>query len=410
MSSPKNIVIVGAGLTAGRAAETLRKEGFDGRLVMVGDEPAPPYERPPLSKEFLRGETEQQKFQVHEDGYYASHDIDFRPNTAATALDLTGRTVTLADGEQLPWDRLLLATGAEPRRPPIPGADLDGVVTLRTLADSARLRETIQAGGRLVVIGAGWIGAEAAAGARALGGDVTVLEMLSVPLELVLGREIGAMYGDLHREHGVDLRTGVKVEALEGSGRVERVRLGDGTLIDCSAVLMATGVRPRTELAEAAGLAVDNGILVNSLLETDTPGVFAAGDVANAEHPFYGRRVRVEHWSNARHQGPAAAMSMLGKGQPYTRLPYFYSDQYDVGMEYSGLPSGGERLVIRGDLAKREFIAFWLDGARVVAGMNVNVWGDNETIQELIRSRVNVDQARLLDPASPLKDLLPAGA
>lgn len=408
MSAPRSIVIVGGGLAGAKAAETLRMEGYDGRIVLVGDEPDRPYERPPLSKEYLRGERERDAVHVHDAGYYDAHAIELRAGTDVTAVDARARTATLTGDERLEWDRLLLATGAEPRRLPLPGADLDGVLVLRDLADSERLRDALGAGGRLVVIGAGWIGAEAAASARMLGAEVTLLERLSLPLQHVLGPELGRLYAELHRDHGVDLRTGVEVAAIEGAGRAERVRLGDGTTIDCAAVLVGVGVRPRTALAEAAGLAVDDGVLVDANLAASAPGVFAAGDVANAEHPFYGRRVRVEHWANALNQGPAAARNMLGHGEPYERLPYFFSDQYEVGMEYSGLAAGTEEVVIRGDLAGRELIAFWVDGRRVVAGMSVNVWGQTEAIQALIRSRAAIDVARLRDPDVPLEALAAA--
>ena len=408
MSAPRSIVIVGGGLAGAKAAETLRMEGYDGRIVLVGDEPDRPYERPPLSKEYLRGERERDPVHVHDAGYYDAHAIELRAGTDVTAVDARARTATLTGDERLEWDRLLLATGAEPRRLPLPGADLDGVLVLRDLADSERLRDALGAGGRLVVIGAGWIGAEAAASARMLGAEVTLLERLSLPLQHVLGRELGRLYAELHRDHGVDLRTGVEVAAIEGAGRAERVRLGDGTTIDCAAVLVGVGVRPRTALAEAAGLAVDDVVLVDANLAASAPGVFAAGDVANAEHRFYGRRVRVEHWANALNQGPAAARNMLGHGEPYERLPYFFSDQYEVGMEYSGLAAGTEEVVIRGDLAGRELIAFWVDGRRVVAGMSVNVWGQTEAIQALIRSRAAIDVARLRDPDVPLEALAAA--
>ena len=408
MASPRSIVIVGASLAGAKAAETLREEGYDGRLVLVGDEPERPYERPPLSKDFLQGKAERDAAYVHDAGFYAEKDIELRTGTRATAVDPAGRSVTLEGGERLEWDRLLIATGAEPRRLPVPGADLEGVHLLRSLADSERLRAVAEGGGRLVVIGAGWIGSEAAASARALGMEVTVLERLGVPLENVLGPTMGRFYADVHREHGVELLTGVEVEAIEGAGRAERVRVAGGRTIDCAAVLVGVGVTPRTQLAEEAGLATDNGILVDASLAASAPGVYAAGDVANHDHPFYGRRVRVEHWANALNQGPAAARNMLDRGEPYARLPYFFSDQYDVGMEYSGLARGTDEVVIRGDLAARELIAFWIADGRVAAGMNVNVWDVTGPIQALIRSRAQVDLDRLRDPDVPLESLVPA--
>jgi len=409
MQTPGSIVIVGASLAGAKAAQALREDGYEGRLTLVGDEPERPYERPPLSKDYLRGEAEREKVYVHPEGFYDDHEIELRAGERVSAIDPGAGTATLASGERLAWDRLLLAVGAEPRALPLPGADLEGVLLLRSLADCDRLRGVIDAGGRLVVIGAGWIGSEVAASARQRGMEVTLLERQEVPLEGVLGVEAGGLFAELHREHGVELIGGAAVEALEGDGRVERVRLGGGRTIDCSAVVVGVGVAPRTGLAEEAGLRVDNGVLTDAMLRTSARGVFAAGDVANAEHPFYGRRVRVEHWANALNQGPCAARNMLGREEPYERLPYFFSDQYDLGMEYSGLADPDARVVMRGDRAAREVIVFWLDDQRrVLAGMNVNVWDVNETVQALIRSRAPVDEARLADPGVPLEELVPA--
>jgi 3-phenylpropionate/trans-cinnamate dioxygenase ferredoxin reductase subunit len=408
VAPPRSIVIVGASLAGAKAAETLREQGYDGRLVLVGAEPERPYERPPLSKDLLRGDAERDSVYVHGAEFYADHGIELRTGTRATAVDAGRHTVTVDDGEQLAWDRLLLATGAEPRRLQVPGAELEGVHLLRTLADSERLRAVAGSGGRLVVIGAGWIGSEAAASARALGAEVTVVERLGVPLENVLGPAMGRLYADVHREHGVELVTGAEVEAIEGAGRAERVRLAGGRTIDCAAVLVGIGVTPRIKLAEEAGLATENGILVDASLAASAPGVYAAGDVANHDHPFYGRRIRVEHWANALNQGPAAARNMLGRGEPFVRLPYFFSDQYDVGMEYSGLARGTDEVVVRGDLGARELIAFWIADGRVAAGMNVNIWDVTAPIQALIRSRVPVDRDRLRDPDVPLESLVPA--
>jgi 3-phenylpropionate/trans-cinnamate dioxygenase ferredoxin reductase component len=405
MAERPTFLIVGASLAGAKAAETLRDQGFDGRVVLVGNEPHRPYERPPLSKGYLQGEAERDSVYVHPEGFYAAQEIELLRGREVTAVDLGARTATLSDGEALGWDRLLLATGAEPRRLPIPGADLEGVHVLRTLDDSDRLRDVTAAGGRLVVIGAGWIGAEAAASARSRGMDVTMVEQQSVPLQTVLGAEVGGMYAELHRDHGVELLTGTGVEAIEGDGRAERVVVEGGRAVDCAAVLVGVGVAPRTALAEAVGLAVDNGVLVDATLRA-ADDVFAAGDVANAEHPFYGRRVRVEHWANALNQGPAAAGAMLGRTDPYDRLPYFFSDQYDVGMEYSGLADPDAPVVVRGDLAAREAVVFWLgDDGAVLAGMNINVWDVNEQVQALIRSRAAVDPARLADPDVPLEGL-----
>jgi 3-phenylpropionate/trans-cinnamate dioxygenase ferredoxin reductase subunit len=403
-------IIAGAGLAGAKAAETLREEGFDGRLVLIGAEPERPYERPPLSKDYLRGEAERETIYVHPGDFYAEHDIEVRLGRRAVELDLRERELVLDDGEWLRYDRLLLATGAEPRRLAIPGAELDGVLYLRSVADCDVLRARLDRGGSMVVVGAGWIGSEVAASARMRGLDVTVLEPQSVPLERVLGPELGAVYRDIHLDHGVRMRLGTGVEAFEGAGTVERVRTSEGDAIDCDFAVVGIGVRPRTELAERAGLATGDGILADEQLRTSAADVFAAGDVASAQHPFYGERIRVEHWANALEQGPAAARNMLGRQQPYERLPYFFSDQYDVGMEYTGYAPTWDRVVFRGDPAAREFIAFWLAGDRVVAGMNVNVWDVVDPIQRLIHERVAVDDRRLADPDIALDALVPAEA
>jgi 3-phenylpropionate/trans-cinnamate dioxygenase ferredoxin reductase subunit len=397
-------VIVGAGMAGGKAAETLREEGFDGRVVLLGGEPERPYERPPLSKDYLRGESERAGVYLQEDaGWYDEHDVELRPSTHVESLDVAARAVVLAGGERIDYDALLLTTGAEPKRPPIPGTDLDAVHVLRTLEDSDVLRGVLEAGGRLVVVGAGWIGSEVSASARQQGMDVALVEPQSVPLEGVLGPELGAFYRDVHADHGVQLHLGTGVEAIEGDGRAERVRTSDGTVLDCTAVLLAVGVAPRTQLAEGV-LDVDNGILVDASLRASADGVFAAGDVANHAHPLFGR-LRVEHWANALEQGPSAARVMLGSEVVYERVPYFFSDQYDVGMEYAGHSAPGDTVVFRGDPATREFIAFWLRDGRVTAGMNVNVWDVNEHLQELVRSGASVDPERLRNPDVPLDEL-----
>jgi 3-phenylpropionate/trans-cinnamate dioxygenase ferredoxin reductase subunit len=408
MTPEQTFVIAGAGLAGAKAAETLRAEGFEGRIVLVGAEPERPYERPPLSKEYLRGEAGREKVFVHDEAFYAEHEVELRLDRAAVSMNPAAREIALDDGERLRYDRLLIATGAEPRRLAISGADLDGVLYLRTVADSDALRERLDRGGTAVVVGAGWIGAEVAASARQRGLDVTVVEPLSVPLERALGPELGAIYRDVHADHGVRMLLGTGVEAFEGGTAVERVRTSDGRTLDCDFVAVGVGVRPRTQLAAQAGLEAGDGILVDEHLETSAPGVFAAGDVANAQHPFFGERIRVEHWANALNQGPAAARNMIGAAAPYDRLPYFYSDQYDVGMEYSGFARSWDRVVFRGDPASREFVAFWLAGDRVLAGMNVNVWDVNEDVQRLIRERVPVDDRRLADPDVPLAELAPA--
>ena len=401
----QTFVIVGASLAGAKAAETLRDEGFDGRVVLLGSESERPYERPPLSKDYLRGEADDKPY-VHPADFYAEHEIELRTDTEVERIDPGAAEVSLAGGETLAFDKLLLATGAEPRRLALPGAELDGVLHLRSLADSEAISERIAAGATLVTIGGGWIGAEVAASARQKGCEVTILDMAQLPLERVLGPELGAIYRDVHSDHGVSFVGGVTIEAIEGTDRVTGVRLAGDRRIDADAVLVGVGVEPRVELAKAAGLEVDNGVLVDEHLQTSAPGVFAAGDVANALHPLYGDRIRVEHWANALEQGPAAARNMLGRDAPYDRVPYFFSDQYDVGMEYAGHATDWDEVVFRGDTAGREFIAFWLKGDAVVAGMNVNIWDVNEHLQALARARRPVDRGRLADPDVPLEELL----
>ena len=404
MSSSDTFVIVGAGMAGGKAAETLREEGFDGRIVLVGAEPHRPYERPPLSKDYLRGESEQPAWLQEDDGWYAANNVELRTSSVVQSIDAGDKAVVLGGGERIGYDRLLLATGGEPRRLPVPGGDLDGVHLLRTIEDSKAIQGTFDSGGRLVVIGGGWIGCEVAASAKQKGMDVTLIETLELPLLRVLGPELGAFYRDVHQDQGVDMLLGSGVEAIEGSGRAERVKLSDGNTIDCAAVVVGIGVAPRTELVE--GIArVDNGVIVDERLQSSVDGIFAAGDIANAAHPIFTQHVRVEHWANALEQGPAAARSMLGREVSYDKVPYFFSDQYDVGMEYAGLHDpGSDELVLRGDMSGREFVAFWVRGERLMAGMNVNVWDVSDPIQELVRSGAPVDRARLADPGVPIEE------
>ncbi len=314
--------------------------------------------------------------------------------------------MVLEDGERVGYDRLLLATGARPRRLAVAGAELAGVHYLRTVADADALGEHLAGGPRVVVIGAGWVGAEVAASARQLGCDVAMVELASVPLERVLGREVGEVYRDLHAEHGVDLHFGVGVDRLVGSTTVEGVRLSDGTTLAADVVVVGVGVAPRTELAEAAGLLLDNGVAVDGHLQTSVPGVFAAGDVANAFHPRYGRRIRLEHWSAALNQGPVAARGMLGRDAVYDRTPYFFSDQYDLGMEYRGWAPEFEVVVVRGDPASRRFVAFWIHDGRAAAAMNANVGDCGDAIEALLASDGPLDLARLADPDVDLATLV----
>jgi 3-phenylpropionate/trans-cinnamate dioxygenase ferredoxin reductase subunit len=405
MSSIDRIVIVGAGLAGARAAEALRKDGYDGTITLLGEEPERPYLRPPLSKEYLRGEGDRDAVYVHPEAFYAEQRIHLRPSTAVRAVEPRARDVVLADGSRLAFDRLLLATGARPRRLPVRGGEVPGVVSLRTLSDADALRVAATEAERIVVVGAGWIGSEVAASLRMLGPRVVLVAPDAVPLERVLGPKIGGVYRDLHAEHGVELRLDTTVSRIIGRERVEAVVTAAGERLAADLVVVGIGVEPRTELAVAAGLDVGDGIEVSAALETSVPSIFAAGDVASAWHPFYRRRLRSEHWANAKFQGVAAARSMLGAQTAYDRIPYFYSDQYDLGMEYTGRADPSDRLVIRGSLADRQFVAFWLADGRVVAGMNANVWNAAKPIEHLIRSRVMVDLDALADPVVPLEEV-----
>jgi 3-phenylpropionate/trans-cinnamate dioxygenase ferredoxin reductase subunit len=412
MSSIERIVIIGAGLAAARAAEALRKNEYEGSVTILGDEPERPYLRPPLSKEYLRGESDREKVYVHPASFYTDQRIALRPSSLVSAIEPASRKVALDNGERVPYDRLLIATGARPRALPVPGADLPGVMTLRTVADADAIRTAATDAERIVVIGAGWIGSEVAASLRMLGKTVVLLASAAVPLQRVLGPDVGAVYRDLHVEHGVEWRPGTTVQRIIGTERVRAVETSAGERIAADLVVVGIGVQPRTELAVAAGLAVSDGIEVSATLETSAPGIFAAGDVASAWHPFYERRIRTEHWANAKFQGTAAGRALLGETTPYDRIPYFYSDQYDLGMEYTGWATASDQLVVRGSLADRQFIAFWLADGRVVAGMNANIWKVAKPIETLIRSRAVVNADALADPTVPIDEVagVPAAA
>ena len=400
-------VIVGASLAGAKAAETLREEGFGGPIALIGEEEERPYERPSLSKDYLLGKAERETIYVHPQAWYADHGVDLRLGTLVTRVDPLAHEVTLADGSLIGYGKLLLATGSAPRRLPLPGADAEGVLYLRRVGDSDRIRTTLQTATRIAVIGAGWIGLETAAAARSAGVEVTVLEAAELPLLRVLGREVAESFAGLHREHGVDLRFGVQVAEITGSGgQADGVRLADGSHIPADAVVVGIGITPNSELADAAGLEIGNGIVVDAGLRSSDPDIYAAGDVANAYHPLLGRHVRVEHWANALNQPQVAARAMLGQDVAYDLVPYFYTDQYDLGMEYAGYvePGGYDRVVFRGDVEGREFVAFWLRGGRVLAGMNVNIWDVNEMIQAIVRGGRPVDASRLADPGVPLDE------
>ena len=405
MTTNSTLAVVGASLAGARAAGSARSAGFDGRILLISEEAHLPYERPPLSKAVLRGEAEPDSARVHsDDDFYAEHDIEI-VSDRVTALDPVTRRLDLAGGGHVRFAAAVLATGAAPRRLSIPGADLNGVHYLRTVDDALRLRDAIRSATRVAVIGAGWIGSEVAASARQMGADVVLVDPAPVPLHRVLGDEIGAVFRDLHADNGVELRLGAGVSELRGATTVEAVVLSDGRVEAADVVVVGVGVVPRVDaVAGAAGLRIDNGILVDEHLETNIPGIYAAGDVANAWHPFYRRHLRVEHWANALNQGVTAGHNVAGDRRAYTRLPYFYSDQYDLGLEYVGYGNGDDAVAVRGDLAAREFIAFWHRAGIVTAAMNVNVWDVVEDMKSLVSSGVSVDIARLTDPGIALAD------
>lgn len=368
------IVVVGAGLAGATAVTALREGGHDGPLVLLGAESHPPYERPPLSKGYLLGNDPIESAFVHDRQWYAAHDIDLRTGAFVTDLDLGRKSVSLLDGTEIAYDQLLLATGSRPRRLPL--ADDSGVPTayLRTIEDSDRIRAAFGPGHRIVIIGAGWIGLEVAAAARAAGTEVTVFEVAELPLLRVLGPRVAQAFADLHRAHGVDLRLGTAVSAADLAG--------------ATLVVVGVGVVPDASLAQRAGLAVDKGLLVDATLRASHPGVYAVGDIANHDHPLLGRRVRVEHWDTAIEQAKVAAHNLVGgqEAEAYDRLPYFFTDQYDLGMEYVGYAAADAdtEVVVRGDLGAEQWRAYWVSGGVVVAGMHVNEWGAIDEIREQI--------------------------
>ncbi|KZM75723.1 NAD(P)/FAD-dependent oxidoreductase [Nocardia terpenica] len=406
MTTDSRFVLVGGGLAAAKLAEALRDNDFDGSITLITEEERLPYERPPLSKEHLLGKKALPDFTVHAAQWYRDHHVELMLGTTVSAIDRASKTVALPDGSTLHYDKLALATGSRPRRLPLPGADAEGVHVLRTIEESDALLALFGSIRRLAVIGAGWIGLEVTAAARAAGVEVTVLETEPVPLRAALGTRMGEVFADLHRAHGVDLRCGVAVAAIvTADGRATGVRLDDDTEIAADAVLLAVGARPNVEPAADAGLAVEGGVLVDESLATSDPDIVAVGDIAEQQHPVLGRRIRVEHWANALNQPAVAARTMLGRPAAYDRLPYFFTDQYDLGMEYTGYvaPDQEATVVVRGDTDAREFVAFWLDsGNRVLAGMNVNVWDVTERIKQLIQSGDPVDPQRLADTSVEL--------
>ena len=409
MSKDQNFIIIGGGLAGASAAEELRKQGFDGTIQLIGKEAHAPYIRPPLSKGYLNGTEGLDAVYVHPDEWYAQNTIELLTGTKVFGVNAAAHEITVSGGKPRHYDKLLIATGSSPRLLTIDGAELGGVHYLRTLDDSVALQKEIQGGGRnLVLVGSGWIGMEVGATARTLGNDVTILERDPIPLANAIGDELGTMFADLHREHGVVLRTSVVVDRIVGShGKVSGVALERGEVVPADIVLIGVGAVPNVALADDAGLITENGIVVDQAMQTSDPDIFAAGDVANAFHPLVNMRLRSEHWANALNEGPAAARGMLGQNESFENIPYFYTDQFDLGMEYSGYGplTKGATVVYRGDRATRQFVAFWIHDDRVVAGMNVNVWDVNEQVQRIIREGKVVDVARLTDESVPLEDI-----
>ena len=409
MSKDQNFIIIGGGLAGASAAEELRKQGFDGTIQLIGKEAHAPYILPPLSKGYLNGSEGLDAVYVHPYEWYAQNTIELLTGTKVFGVNAAAHEITVSGGKPRHYDKLLIATGSSPRLLTIDGAELGGVHYLRTLDDSVALQKEIRGGGRnLVLVGSGWIGMEVGATARTLGNDVTILERDPIPLANAIGDELGTMFADLHREHGVVLRTSVVVDRIVGShGKVSGVALERGEVVPADIVLIGVGAVPNVALADDAGLITENGIVVDQAMQTSDPDIFAAGDVANAFHPLVNMRLRSEHWANALNEGPAAARGMLGQNESFENIPYFYTDQFDLGMEYSGYGplTKGATVVYRGDRATRQFVAFWIHDDRVVAGMNVNVWDVNEQVQRIIREGKVVDVARLTDESVPLEDI-----
>jgi 3-phenylpropionate/trans-cinnamate dioxygenase ferredoxin reductase component len=408
MNTQPSFVIVGGGMAGAIAAQTLREEGFDGKITMLAQEPNAPYERPPLSKDYLQGKAERDSIFVHPEPWYAEHAVELSMGSAVTSLDPASRTVTTASGERLSYDKLLLATGSKPRRLDVPGADLDGVYYLRNVEDSERIKIEFARAKRVVIIGAGWIGLETAAAARAAGLDVTLLVSGDLPLQHVLGPEAAPIFDELHRSHGVDLRYRTTAVELTGRhGAATGVRLSDSTKIDADMIIVGVGVAPRTELAAEAGLKIDNGIVVDEHLRTTDPDIFAAGDIAQTYSPRLGRHIRVEHWANARRQGAVAAKAMLGQDAFDVRPSYFFTDQYDLSMEYTGDigPAGYDRVIFRRYADSGQMIVFWLYEQRILAGMNINIWDVADDIERLIQSARPINADDLGNPAIPVATL-----
>lgn len=408
MAGRRACVILGGGVAAYGAAEALRAAGFDGPVTLVSAEPVVPYDRTTLSKAFLQGQKTVEEILLKPAEHYQGLGIELRLGQRASAVDLDRRELVLEPGERLPFDTLLIATGAEPVRLRLPGFDLPGVRYLRSLADAQALREDLSRAERVLVVGCGFIGTEVAASARMLGKQVTVVDLLPVPLAGPLGEEVGSILAEVHRRHGVELRLGQKVAELRGHRRAEEVALESGERIACDLVVVGVGVRPAVALFQGSGLQIEDGILVDERCATGVPGVYAAGDVANWWHPAIGRRLRVEHFDNAAQQGAAAARAIAGDPRPYAPVPYFWSDQYDLNLQYAGYPGPWDQVVLRGDPAAPSVTAFYLRQGVVEAVVTINRLRELRPGRRLVEARARVDPAVLADPATDLRALAQA--
>jgi NADPH-dependent 2,4-dienoyl-CoA reductase/sulfur reductase-like enzyme len=390
------IVVVGASLAGLRAVETLRRAGYDGRLHLVGAEEHLPYDRPPLSKQVLAGAWEADRIWLEDEDDFAALDVEAHLGHTATDLDLDERVVVLHGGTRLGFDGLLVATGARPRHLP-DTADLDGVHVLRTLEDCLSLRRAFDRGARVVVVGAGFIGSEVAATARSRGLDVTLLEALPVPLANGLGEAIGSVCGELHRDHGVDLRCDAAVAGFDGNGRVEQVWLADGSAIEADVVVVGVGVTPNTSWLDSSGLSINNGVVCDERCAAGAPGVYAAGDVARWHNPLFEEEMRVEHWTNASDQGVVAAQNLLagpGGGQAYAPVPYFWSDQYDTKIQLIGHPRPGDEVqVVRGSVEERRFVALYGHRGRLSAALAFSSPRPLMAYRRLLSERASWDEA-----------------
>ena len=399
------VVIVGASLAGGAAASTLRQEGFDGPIVLIGQEPHPPYERPPLSKEYLRGQSSFAGALLRPRSWYQESEVDLLTEAWVDRVDVAARTVRLEGGRSIGYDRLLITTGGRNRRLEVPGSHLDGIHDLRTVEDADAIRADASPGSTAVVVGAGLIGSEVAASLRSLGVGVEVVEIFDVPLQRAIGPDVGAVFERIHRDHGVRYRFGQTVSAFEGHGRVESVLTDRGARIDCDFAVVAIGIEPETRLVAGTDVAVDNGILVDEHTRTNVPGVYAAGDVANHVHPLFGRRLRVEHFDNAIKQGAAAARNILGRDAVFDDPHWFWSDQYEHNLQFLGHAPAWDEFVVRGKLEDRRFVGFYMRDGLVDGVVGLDRGRDVRRAAGLIRARMPVDLELLRDEDVDLKQL-----